>query len=186
MSTRIGSGYVVHDELMTVGGQMTPDTAMAEMIRQQLQTIGIDGDVKEAERGLASTKTANTEHQTMFWTVGGSENLYPFPRYVLPLDPVECRIGMPFARWYASNAAQGKKPTNPEMLHAFEPFRSAAGKREAERTKIAQRAGDLEDHRRGVLHDRHRRPVACAPGRALLLGYAGAFNRHRKRTRDRS
>jgi ABC-type transport system substrate-binding protein len=85
---------------MTVGGQMTPDTAMAEMIRQQLQAIGIDADVKEAKRGLAFTRTANAEHQTMFWTVSGSENLYLFSRHVLPVDPAECRIGMPFARWY--------------------------------------------------------------------------------------
>ena len=47
---------------MTVGGQMTPDTAMAEMIRQQLQTIGIDADVKEAERGLAFTTREGTGH----------------------------------------------------------------------------------------------------------------------------
>jgi len=125
-------------ELMSVGGQMTPDTPMAEMIRQQWRKIGIDGDVKETERGLAFTKTANAEHHTMFWTVGGSENLYLFPRHVLPVDPAECHIGMPFARWYASNGTQGKKPTNPEMLRAMELYRSAAGKKEAERTTIAQ------------------------------------------------
>ena len=106
---------------------MTPDTVRAEMLRHQLQTIGIDADVKEAERGLACTKTANAEHQTMFWTVGGSENRYLFPRHVLPVDPAEGHIGMPFTRWYAANRAQDKEPTNPEMLLAFEPFRSAAG-----------------------------------------------------------
>jgi hypothetical protein len=62
MSTRIGPAYVVHEELMSVGGQMTPDSAMAEMIRQQLQTIGIDADVKEAERGLAFTTRKGTGH----------------------------------------------------------------------------------------------------------------------------
>jgi peptide/nickel transport system substrate-binding protein len=45
---------------------------------------------------------------------------------------------MPFARWYASNGTQGKKPTNPEMLRAFDLFRSASGKKEAERIKIAK------------------------------------------------
>ena len=131
---------------MTGGGQMTFDTTRAEMTGQQLQTINLDADVKETERGLAFTKTATAENQTMFWTVGGSENLYLFPRYVLPVDSAECRIGMPLARRSASKAAQGRKPTNPEMLRAFEPFRST-GKKEAERTKIAQRAGDLADHR---------------------------------------
>jgi peptide/nickel transport system substrate-binding protein len=125
-------------ELMSVGGQFIPYTQLGEMIKQHWQKIGIDADVKETERGLAFTKTANAEHHAMFWTVGGSENLYLFPRHVLPVDPAECHIGMPFARWYASNGTQGKKPTNPEMLRAFDLFRSASGKKEAERTKIAQ------------------------------------------------
>jgi peptide/nickel transport system substrate-binding protein len=125
-------------ELMTVGGQFIPFTQVAEMIKQQWVKIGIDADVKEAERSLAFTKTGNAEHHIMFWTVGGSENLYLFPRHVLPVDPAECHLGMPFARWYATNGTQGKKPTNPEMLRAFDLYRSAAGKKEAERTKIAQ------------------------------------------------
>jgi len=125
-------------ELMTVGAQFVPFTQVAEMIKEQWRKIGIDADVKETERSLAFTKTANAEHHIMFWTVGGSENLYLFPRHVLPVDPAECHIGMPFARWYATSGAAGKKPTNPEMLRAFDLYRSAAGKREAERTKIAQ------------------------------------------------
>ena len=125
-------------EIMTIGGQLTPDTQIAEMIKQQWKKIGIDADVKETERGLAFTKTTNAEQQIMIWSSSGSENLYLFPRHVLPVDPAECHIGMPFARWYASNGTQGKKPTNPEMLRALELYRSAAGKREAERTKIAQ------------------------------------------------
>jgi peptide/nickel transport system substrate-binding protein len=128
----------VRIELMSVGGQFIPYTQVGEMIKQQWQKIGIDADVKETERGLAFTKTANAEHHIMFWSVGGSENLYLFPRHVLPVDPAECHIGMPFARWYASNGAQGKKPTNPEMLRAFDLYRSASGKKEAERIKIAQ------------------------------------------------
>jgi peptide/nickel transport system substrate-binding protein len=146
LSKKDGEGYRlrtdgkgrVRIELMSVGGQFIPFTQMGEMIRQQWRKIGIDADVKETERGLAFTKTGNAEHHIMFWTVGGSENLYLFPRHVLPVDPAECHLGMPFARWYASNGAQGKKPTNPQMLKAFELFRSAAGKKEAERTKIAQ------------------------------------------------
>ena len=125
-------------ELMAVAGQFTPDTQLAEMIKQQWKKIGIDADVKETERSLAFTKTANAEHHIMLWTVGGSENLYLFPRHVLPVDPAECHLGMPFARWYATSGALGKKPTNPEMLRAMDLFRSAAGKKEAERTKIAQ------------------------------------------------
>ena len=125
-------------ELMTLGGQFIPFTQVAEMIKQQWQKIGIDADVKETERGLAFTKTANAEHQILFFSVVGAENLFLFPRHALPVDPAECHLGMPFARWYASNGAQGKKPDNPEMLRAFDLLRSAAGKKEAERTKIAK------------------------------------------------
>jgi peptide/nickel transport system substrate-binding protein len=45
---------------------------------------------------------------------------------------------MPFARWYATNGAQGRKPSLPEMVRAMEMLRSAAGKREAERIQIAK------------------------------------------------
>jgi peptide/nickel transport system substrate-binding protein len=146
LSKKDGAGYRlrtdgkgrVRIELMSVGGQFIPYTQMGEMIKQQWTKIGIDADVKETERGLAFTKTANAEHHIMFWTVGGSENLYLFPRHVLPVDVAECHLGMPFARWYASNGTQGKKPTNPEMLRAFDLYRSASGKKEAERVKIAQ------------------------------------------------
>jgi peptide/nickel transport system substrate-binding protein len=125
-------------ELMTLGGQFIPFTQIAEMIKQQWKKIGVDTDVKETERSLAFTKTANAEHQILFFSVTGAENLYLFPRHALPVDPAECHLGMPFARWYASNGAQGKKPDNPEMLRAFELLRSAAGKKEAERTRIAK------------------------------------------------
>jgi peptide/nickel transport system substrate-binding protein len=123
---------------MTIGGQLTPDTQIAEMIKQQWVKIGIDATVKETERGLAFTKTTNAEQQIMVWSTSGSESIYLFPRHVLPVDPAECHIGMPFARWYATGGAQGKKPTNPEMLRAFDLYRSAAGKKQPERIKIAQ------------------------------------------------
>jgi peptide/nickel transport system substrate-binding protein len=125
-------------ELMTVGGQLVPFTQVAEMIRQQWVKIGIEADVKETERSLAFTKSMNAEHQIMLWVIGGSENLYLFPRHVMPVDPEECHLGMPFARWYATNGAQGKRLTNPEMLRALELYRSAAGKKDAERVKITQ------------------------------------------------
>jgi peptide/nickel transport system substrate-binding protein len=125
-------------EIMTVGGQFLPFTQIAEMVKEQWKKIGIDGDVKETERSLAFTKTANAEHHILVWSPSGGENIFLFPRHVLPVDPAECHLGMPFAKWYATNGAKGKKPTNPEMVRAFELFRSAAGKKEAERIKIGK------------------------------------------------
>jgi len=146
LSRKDGEGYRlrtdgkgrVRIELMTMGAQMLPFTPIAEMIKQQWRKIGIDADVKETERSLANIRTANAEHHIRFSIPNGSESIYLFPRHVLPVDPAECHLGMPFARWYASNGAQGKKPANPEMLRAFDLYRSASGKPEAERVKIAQ------------------------------------------------
>ncbi len=125
-------------ELMSPAGMILPYAQISEMIKQHWVKIGVDVDVKSVERSLAWTRSANAEHHMMMFTLGGSENLFLFPRQVLPVEPAESHLGMPFARWYASNGTQGKKPTNPEMVRALELFRSAKGMKEAERIKIAQ------------------------------------------------
>ena len=95
--------------------------------------------MKEAERNLAFTKTANAEHQVFVWTFGGSKNLFLYPRYALPVDPTETHLGMPFARRYDSGGTQGRTPDNPEMLRALELFRSAAGIKETDRIPASSR-----------------------------------------------
>jgi peptide/nickel transport system substrate-binding protein len=124
--------------LLTIGQQQFTYTQFAEMVAQHWKAIGIAADANEAERSLAFTKLAIGEHHLFVWTIGGSENLYLYPRYVLPVDPADSPLGMPFARWYASNGAQGKKPTDAELLRAMDLFRAAAGKREAERIQIGK------------------------------------------------
>ena len=110
----------------------------AEMIAQQWRQIGIFGDVREAERGLAFQRRDAGEHQILVWTNGGTELLYLYPSWALPVDISNNAYGNGWARWYASNGEQGTKPDNPEMLRALELFRSAAGKEEGERNRIAQ------------------------------------------------
>jgi len=124
--------------LLTIGQQQFTYTQFAEMVAQHWKAIGIAADANEAERSLAFTKLAIGEHHLFVWTIGGSENLLSLPRYVLPVDPADSPLGMPFARWYASNGAQGKKPTDAELLRAMDLFRAAAGKREAERIQIGK------------------------------------------------
>jgi peptide/nickel transport system substrate-binding protein len=108
------------------------------MIKQQWKEIGIDVIIKETERNIAFGMTANNEHQILIWANDGSEMLYLFARHALPVDPAECHMGMAFARWYASNGEQGKKPDDPEMLRAFELYREAFGLDEAGQIKNAQ------------------------------------------------
>ncbi len=125
-------------EMVTVGGQFVPYTAVGEMIKQQWRKIGIDLDVKELERNLAFTRDGTSENQMIVWANDGSEVLYLFPRHALPVDAAEAHMGQAFARWYASGGTAGKKPDDPEMLRAFDLFRAAFGATEATRVNNAK------------------------------------------------
>ena len=108
------------------------------MIKQQWKKIGIDVDVKELERNLAFTRDNGNENQMIIWANDGSEMLFLFPRHVLPVDAAESHMGMAFAKWYSSNGTAGKKPDDPEMLRAFDLFRSAFGMKEEDRIKAGK------------------------------------------------
>jgi peptide/nickel transport system substrate-binding protein len=108
------------------------------MIKQQWQKIGITLDVKETERTLAFGNDMLDLNQATMWSDDGSEMLLQFPRHALPVDSAECHMGGGFAIWFASNGTQGKKPTDPEMLRAFDLFRAAYGMKEADQIKNAQ------------------------------------------------
>ncbi len=125
-------------EIQTAGGANVDYTKIAEMIREHWGKIGIQADVKELERTLWLTRAASNDQQSTVWTADGNEQLYLFPRYALPVDPVTALQGFPIAQWYASGGKQGKAPRDPELRRALELFRSAPSKREEERRKIAQ------------------------------------------------
>lgn len=110
----------------------------AEMIAQHWRKIGIYGDVKESERGLAFQRVLSGDHHMLVWTNGGTELLYLYPTWALPTDVSNGAYGVEHAKWYASNGTQGTKPTDPMMLKALELFRGAAGQQEADRNKTAQ------------------------------------------------
>jgi peptide/nickel transport system substrate-binding protein len=109
-----------------------------EMVTQQWRKIGIYGDVKQMERGLAFQRLTANQEQLDVWSNGGSELMYLFPREVLPVDPTEAHLGIEIAKWYTSNGTQGTEPTDPELKRALELYRSASGQKEAERNKTAQ------------------------------------------------
>jgi peptide/nickel transport system substrate-binding protein len=116
-----------------------PWRQQAEMIAQQWKRIGIFGAVEEQERDLAFARLRNNEHHIMLWTNNGTEMLYLFPRHALPVDPLEAFMGPEFALWYASNGRKGVAPSDPQLVEALDLFRSAAGQREPERIKTAQK-----------------------------------------------
>jgi peptide/nickel transport system substrate-binding protein len=125
-------------ELLTSAGAFIPHSQIAEMIREQWKKIGIQADIKEVERSLFFTRIRSNEHQIAIWANDGTELLYLFPRHGLPVDPAEALLGHPIADWYASGGKSGKAPKDPELLKALELFRSANGKKQPERIKIAQ------------------------------------------------
>jgi peptide/nickel transport system substrate-binding protein len=125
-------------ELQTIAGAFINFAQVAEMIKEQWKKIGIQADIKDLERNLFFTRIANNDHQIAIFINDGSEQLYLYPRYALPVDPIQCPLGHPIARWYASDGKQGKAPKDPELLRALELFRSAPGKKGPERRKIAQ------------------------------------------------
>jgi len=125
-------------EMITIGGQFVPFTPVGEMIKQQWKKIGIDLDVKELERNLAFTRDNGNENQMITWANDGSEMLFLFPRHALPVDAAEAHMGMAFAKWYSSKGTAGTKPDDPEMIRAFDLFRSAFGMKEEERIKTGK------------------------------------------------
>ncbi len=134
---RTDNGQRLRIELQ-VTKSFVPYPQQAEMIVQQWRKIGIQGDIKEMERFLATQRSRNNEHQIMLWSNGGSENLYLFPRYTLPVDPSDAVLSPEWAKWFVSNGTLGSKPNDPLILKAFELFRSAAGQKEDERNKTTQ------------------------------------------------
>jgi len=110
----------------------------AEMIVQQWRDIGIAGDVKVMERGLWYTRAFNDQHQIAMWTNNGTESLYLFPRYVLPVDPLGAVMSDVYANWYASNGEKGSPPTDPELKRAFDLMRAATGQQQEQRNETAK------------------------------------------------
>ena len=115
-----------------------PWPRISEMVADQWRAVGIQADVKDTERSLAFTRTQANEHQIMVWNNGGTELLYLFPRHSIPVDPTEAFMGPEYAKWYASNGAQGRKPEDPNMLKILELFRGAAGQKAEQRIETAK------------------------------------------------
>jgi peptide/nickel transport system substrate-binding protein len=122
-------------EILTWSAQFLDFTGMAEMVREMWKRVGIFADVKEVERSLGVTRREANETQFHLSEDAGSDVMWTNPP--LPVT-TSTNLGIPFARWYSSAGRQGTKPEDPELLRAYELFRSAGGLKEAERNRVAQ------------------------------------------------
>jgi len=84
------------------------------------------------------TRAFNDQHQIAMWTNNGTESLYLFPRYVLPVDPLGAVMSDVYANWYASNGEKGSPPTDPELKRAFDLMRAATGQQQEQRNETAK------------------------------------------------
>src|SRR6266849_3153262 len=125
-------------ELVCFAGAFLPYAQHAEMIVQQWKKIGIQGEVKEVERGLGEKRRDANQNQITLWSNGGTEQLYLYPYHALPVG-LGVMMGNESAKWYATSGKQGKEPRSAEMKAAMDLFRSAPTmKTKQERDKNAQ------------------------------------------------
>ncbi len=115
-----------------------PYPKLSEMVADQWRKIGIQADVREMERGLGFAKQTNNEHQLFIWNNGGTELLYLFPTWAVPVIPA-LRSGPGLCVLVlASGGTQGTKPDDPNILKIFDLYREAAGLKAEGRNHNAQ------------------------------------------------
>ena len=124
-------------EVATQAAAFIDFTGIAEMAVASWKKIGIQGDVKEMERGLETRRSINNELQTEVSENTGSENLWVNPGHVLPVT-ADTRNGTFHFRWYATEGKQGKKPEDARLLRALDIFRKGPGLKDAEQRQAAQ------------------------------------------------
>jgi peptide/nickel transport system substrate-binding protein len=125
-------------EITTLGGQFLQFTQIAEMIREQWKTIGIELVVQEVERSLAIQRAAANEQQLSAWNNDGSEHLFTFPRHIFPYEAADLATSGPlYAKWFQSAGTQGKEPP-PRLRELMDKFSKAFGVPEEERITLGQ------------------------------------------------
>ncbi len=115
-----------------------PYPKLSEMVADQWRKIGIQGDVKEMERGLGFTKANNNDYHMFVWNNGGTELLYLFPTWAIPVTADSIAMGPVFGKYFASGGTQGVKPDDPNILKIWELYDEAAGLKAEGRNKNAQ------------------------------------------------
>jgi peptide/nickel transport system substrate-binding protein len=112
-------------------------TGACEMVARQWRQIGIYAEVKEVERGLQ--ERLNDANQLMIFVRDNttSDSQFTVLGSVLPIVP-GAGMGPEFGKWYSSGGKAGKKPTDPQILKAFDLFTRVPSLPTQERNKVGQ------------------------------------------------
>ncbi len=136
MRLRTDNGDVLRLQVIAIAAFL-PYPKLSEMVADQWKKIGIVADVKEMERGLGFAKQTNNEHQLFVWNNGGTELLYLFPTWAVPVIP-GAAFGPKYAEWYSSGGSKGTKPDDPNIMKIFDLYTEASGLKVDGRNKNAQ------------------------------------------------
>lgn len=134
---RTDNGQRLRLEILTWDFQQQDFTGMAEMVARHWADLGIYADVVEVERSHGQTRLLANQNQIELTEGLGTETIWASPQNVMPIN-FQTRLGTPFSRWYATGGKAGVKPRDPEILRAYDLFRSAPSRPEAERNEIAK------------------------------------------------
>jgi peptide/nickel transport system substrate-binding protein len=134
---RTDNGQRLRLEILTWDYQNQDYTGMAEMVARDWAAVGVYADIVEVERTHGQTRQLANANQIELTEAPGTDTIWSHPQNVLPIN-FQSRLGVPFSRWYATSGRTGVKPRDPQILRAYELFRSAPGRPEAERTEIAR------------------------------------------------
>ncbi|HEX9015290.1 MAG TPA: ABC transporter substrate-binding protein [Chloroflexota bacterium] len=125
-------------EFCAPAGMFLPFAQIAEMIKQQWKKIGIDLNVTEMERSLATSRGAANELQLSTWNNDGSEHIFTFPNQVFPYNNAEPATSGPlYATWFNSFGAQGKEPPA-RMKELMDKWRKAFAVPEKEKIQLGK------------------------------------------------
>lgn len=134
---RTDNGRRLRLEILTWDYQNQDYTGMAEMVARDWAGVGVYADIVQVERSHGQTRQLANENQIELTEAPGTDTMWANPQNVMPIN-FQTRLGVPYARWYASGGKTGVPPRDPQILRAYELFRSAPGRPEAERTEIAR------------------------------------------------
>ena len=123
---------------MASAGAFIPHAQVGEMIKEQWKKIGIQADIKEVERSLFFTRVRSTSTRSPSGRTTAPSCCISSPGTGFPW----IRASRSWARRSRSgiprSGKQGKAPDDTQLMKALDMFRSANGKKTAERNKIAQ------------------------------------------------